>query len=162
MVVVALLAVLAGLAAPSFSDAVRRRRERNAAEELISALQLARIEAQRTGQDVVLRANPPCAQNTPAEEWRCGWSLFSDLNRNHLLDSGEPVLQFSSSSSTTWLRRDGLANQAEYVTINRFGGLPPSLGISVFGTPEGSADGNAGLRVCASVNRLRISESGAC
>lgn len=45
MVVVALLGILLGLAAPSFSGALQRQRERSTAQELHDALELGRAEA---------------------------------------------------------------------------------------------------------------------
>ncbi|MFP8833476.1 Tfp pilus assembly protein FimT/FimU [Hydrogenophaga sp. XSHU_21] len=82
MVVVALLGILLGLAAPSFSGALQRQRERSTAQELHDALELGRAEAIRLGRPVVVRRIEPCAGNIVGGMWQCGCPRSPDSCAN--------------------------------------------------------------------------------
>lgn len=75
MVVVAILAILTALAAPSFRPLLERWRVRDAAESVTSTLYLARSEAIKRGGQVVIRPNS-------GTDWGTGWYVFFDVNGN--------------------------------------------------------------------------------
>lgn len=73
LVAVAVLAVLLGLAAPSFVDMVHRNRAATSANDVMAALQIARSEAVRQRRPMVL-----CRRGTEAvcdhgSDWSVGW-----------------------------------------------------------------------------------------
>lgn len=74
LVVVAIAAILVALAAPSFSDMMRRNRLSAAASALQVSLSLARSEAVKRGAD----ARVTVAANTTAGAWTNGWTVFVD------------------------------------------------------------------------------------
>lgn len=97
MVTVAILAVLAGLAAPSFNPIIERWRVRQVSEELQSTFYFARSEAIKRGGNVtILRSDDGggcTAVGTDTSLWSCGWIVFADLDNDGAQDSGEDTLQ---------------------------------------------------------------------
>lgn len=121
MVVVALTAVLAGLAAPSFIDSFRRYRVDATREDLAASINLARTEAIRTGQAVVLRRINACgvvlADN---QDWSCGWQVFADPNGNNVLDVAEAPVQQVAVAAQITIRKANIINP-QFVVIDRYG-----------------------------------------
>ena len=93
MVVVAMLAILAVLAAPQFTDAVREARLTSQINQLVFALNLARSEAvKRAGAVTVC----PSANGTACANdgrWEAGWIVFADTDADQSVDADEAVLQ---------------------------------------------------------------------
>lgn len=98
LVVMALVAVLASLAVPSLQGFVSSRAVSARADELASALRLARSEALKRGGAVsVCAAASPLASEpscSGASDWAKGWLVFTDGNLNGTVDAtqGEQVL----------------------------------------------------------------------
>lgn len=80
MVVVAIVAILATLAAPSFTPIIERWRVRDAAESLTSTLYLARSESIKRGGGVIVQANT-------GTDWGSGWHVYFDSNANGSQDT---------------------------------------------------------------------------
>lgn len=90
MVVVAIVAILAALASPSFTPLIERWRVREAAETLTSSLYYARSEAIKRGGSIIIAKNPgtaTCTTATGNTEWGCGWRVFFDANANGIQDA---------------------------------------------------------------------------
>ncbi|MBD9392194.1 GspH/FimT family pseudopilin [Acidovorax sp. ACV01] len=99
MVVVAIVAILAALAGPSFRDLMDGFRVRGATEEITNSIYFARSEAIKRGGLVSVRKN--CA-TTPVEEWQCGWIVFTDANDDGTLNGTDVILQtFPALSNVT-------------------------------------------------------------
>jgi len=80
MVVIALVAIFAALALPSFNETVRRYRVSTAATEITDALQLARAQAIATRKQVnVAKAAIPAGSCNPADDadWHCGIDVYA-------------------------------------------------------------------------------------
>jgi type IV fimbrial biogenesis protein FimT len=90
MIVVAIVAVLAALAGPSFRDLMDGFRVRAATEEITNSIYLARSEAIKRGGLVSVRKN--CATGT-VQQWECGWIVFTDANNDGILNGTDTVLQ---------------------------------------------------------------------
>ena len=97
LVVLALLAVLLSLAAPSLQGLRQKHQMQSQAEQLQSSLLLARSEALRRQQRVTLcvresaaHAASDCAM---AGTWAQGWVMFVDGNDNGRREATETVLQ---------------------------------------------------------------------
>ena len=73
MVTLAVLAVLAGIAAPSFMAMIRDNRITTQANNLVGSIQLARSEAAKRGVQITIRHNGATANN-----WDNGWIVFTD------------------------------------------------------------------------------------
>ena len=80
LVVVAIVAVLAALAGPSFTPIIERWRVRDATESIQSSLYYTRSEAIKRGGNVVIKA-------TDGTNWNSGWSVFHDANGNAAQDA---------------------------------------------------------------------------
>ncbi len=82
MVTVAILAILAAIALPSFSYVIRSNRVRSQASDLISAFNLARNEAITRSRGVSVCAadtrNGVPAACGAADDWKHGWIVFVD------------------------------------------------------------------------------------
>jgi type IV fimbrial biogenesis protein FimT len=127
LVGVALVGVLVGVAAPSFTDVLARVRAKSAARQLIQALHLARVEGLRRGGGVLLvrGMDESCPPESPAV-WSCGWSVVADLNHNRQFDDGDLEIQrFEVSSWVSVLRRGGGIKAASMgrLSVNRWGAL---------------------------------------
>lgn len=79
MVVVAIVAILAGLAAPSFSEMIAKHRAKNIGAELFSSLLRTRSEALARNTNVTLS---PVGGN-----WASGWLLPDPANAAIILES---------------------------------------------------------------------------
>lgn len=86
MITVAIIAILATLAAPSFRDMVVRNRLSGLSNELMVALQYARSEAiNRRGTVTVCRSANGIGCAT-AGGWEQGWVVFHDLDGDGVVD----------------------------------------------------------------------------
>lgn len=93
MVTIAVLAVLLGLALPSFQGSLRSNRVATATNDMLASLALARSEAIRS-----TRGGGVCASNDGATcggTWGDGWLVWADANGSGTLDGGETVLRYS-------------------------------------------------------------------
>lgn len=93
MIAVALLGILVGIALPFYQDTIADQRNRTAANELHSALVLARSEAVKRNAQITL---------SPVGTWAVGWRIASPVAGqpdllNHSLASGVVV----TSAATT-------------------------------------------------------------
>lgn len=81
MVVIAIVAVLASLAAPSFNTLATAQALRSASSELHISLLQARSEALRTNRNVYV---VPVSATDPAitTDWAAGWTIFVDVNNS--------------------------------------------------------------------------------
>ncbi|ABM38208.1 GspH/FimT family pseudopilin [Polaromonas naphthalenivorans] len=74
MVSLAILGILAALAAPSFSETIKRYRVNAIKDDLIASMQAARSEAIRRGTSITLIRLPGCgAEANDTDIWSCGW-----------------------------------------------------------------------------------------
>lgn len=133
MVTVAILAVLAALAAPSFTPLFERWRIMQTVEALKSSLQLARSEAIKRGGQVVIQKIPNktdgCSTATSKADWDCGWLVCDDVNNSGTCTKADPVLHTVSAPSNLQITRKG---GAETIKFNRWGlvdGAWPSFSI---------------------------------
>ena len=80
MVTVAIVAILAALAGPSFTPLIERWRVRDAAETLTSSLYYARSEAIKRGGNIIIQANT-------GTDWSTGWHVFFDVDNDATQDA---------------------------------------------------------------------------
>ncbi|MCC5072315.1 MULTISPECIES: GspH/FimT family pseudopilin [Xanthomonas] len=96
MVTVAVLAIMAAIAYPSFQGVLRSNRVAAANNELMALLNLARSEAIRNGQ-----GGGVCGSSGGIVcdgVWSGGVLAWGDTNANGALDSGEAVLRYSTGN----------------------------------------------------------------
>ncbi len=157
MVVIAVLATLLALAAPSFTPLMERWRVRQASELLQSTLYFARSEAIKRGAAAV--------QTLPAGTctdggWNCGWLVCADDNRNGICDAGEDVLQrYDAPQNVTITRTDSVDDA---IGIDRWGAFGGARGFTA--VPKGKTISDyASLGICVNAGgAVRTQASAAC
>lgn len=98
LVTVAIAAILAGVAVPSYTATLNSTRLATQSNELLGALMVARSEAVRLNQRVILcRSDDGVACSGAMGGWQ-GWLIFADNNRNDNPDAGE-VLRIGAIAS---------------------------------------------------------------
>lgn len=124
MITVAVLAVVAGLAAPLFAGVINGNRLTSTANELAAGIQSARMEALRRGVRVSLCQSTNGTTCSTTSPWR-GWLVFADANGNNAPDAGEITqvgtieapLRVTNSSNLAnarlTFRADGIAYSAD-------------------------------------------------
>lgn len=114
LVTLSVLAILLGIAVPSFTGLINSNRLTSRANELVAAFGEARIEAIRRNQHVVIcrsaNANAPAPTCATGGAWP-GWISFTDVNGNAVQDPGERVLRTSSLvAPVTIIASPGVSN----------------------------------------------------
>ncbi|HEV7813644.1 MAG TPA: Tfp pilus assembly protein FimT/FimU [Janthinobacterium sp.] len=84
MVVLAIAAILAGVALPSFRELIERQRLRTTANDLFAAIDLTRSQAITRGRRVTMMPADP-----GGSDWSKGWLVFVDKNGNRKADPDE-------------------------------------------------------------------------
>lgn len=90
--VVAILAILAGVALPATGTLRANAQQQNARSELTVALNQARIRAIHAHTSVVACPSDDGLQCSGGTNWHHGWLVFEDRNRNGRLDEDETVI----------------------------------------------------------------------
>ncbi len=100
MVTVSLIAILAALATPSFKSSLGSNRLSATANELTAAVQLARMEAMRFNQRVVLcRSTDSSTCAASSDNWT-GWIVFIDADGNGTRNGAETLLRSGTVSGS--------------------------------------------------------------
>lgn len=140
LVVVVLVAILMSIGVPSYKYVTNSNRMATEVNSLLGDLQYARSEAAREGQYVTVcvaqTTSPAVCAAAGTATWQNGWIIFSDVNHDQTVDSGDPVLRiqnaFTSSdtfvaypaASSVTFNRDGFASLgsgATRITLNDSG-----------------------------------------
>lgn len=122
MVVAAIVAVLASLAAPSFTPMIESWRVLQTAKLLQSTLFYARSEAIKRGGQVTIQkiANNShgCTSASGNRDWDCGWMVCHDLDSDGVCNADEPVLQRVDAPTRVQVTRTG---GGASIKFNRWG-----------------------------------------
>lgn len=160
LVVVALVAILLGVAAPNLASFQRSSQLRAASSSFLAAVQVARAEAMKRGVDVYM---VPAASN----DWATGWVVFADADWDQSLDRSKDavVLEAGPIPARTSVAT-GLTDASQFADASsryiRFngGGFPQTkAGAPSSGAIEFGASGATDLRrrvVLNAVGRARM------
>ena len=105
MVVLAIIAILSSLAAPSFTQMIQSKTISSNVNTFLADMRFARSESIRRGGGVVMcrsdapeAVNPTCGNSSGPDEhgWASGWIIFHDWNNNGVQDTNEPLLRVKS------------------------------------------------------------------
>lgn len=155
MVVLTIVAIMAAIAAPSFTEMLRRNRLSAASSVLHVSLNLARSEAVKRGAD----ARVTVAANTTAGVWSNGWTVFSDRTSNANGSVG-PAADVVGAAGVTRLEvvaapsgpvSTGQTGAINYFTYNGQGRLIDATGAGVVNRSFWFFDGTS-ERYCLVVN----------
>lgn len=91
VITVAILAILAGIAAPAFGQLAASQRMTTAVHTYMTSFNQARMRALSTSTQVVLCPSTNGIECTGGLNWHDGWLIYDDVNRNRKLDATETV-----------------------------------------------------------------------
>ncbi len=111
LVVLSLVAALAGLSVPSLSALWLRRCVQAAGEALVADLRMARNEALHRGATVAVCSSADAQTCSVGAAWAGGWIVFVDTDGNRRREAAEPLLRVQH-------RLPGLASVASSAAQN--------------------------------------------
>lgn len=153
LVVITLAAILMSIGVPSYKYVTNSNRMATEVNSLLGDLQYARSEAVREGQYVTVcvaqTTSPAVCAASGTATWQNGWIIFSDVNHDQTVDSGDPVLRIQSAftSSDTFVANPAASN----VTFNRDGFASLSTGVTRITLNDSASD--AAYARCLDVNQ---------
>ncbi len=156
MITLVIVAILLSLAAPGFKSLLERNRLQTAAHGFFTDLVLARSEAIKRNQAVVL-----CKSNTgvnctvdTAVQWEQGWLVFADTDNDGAVDPNEIITVKNALHVGDTLRTDTAGDFKNQVTYGTDGS---ASGSEVFVLCNEDADlGNAREIDIAATGRPRL------
>lgn len=104
MTTLAILAIVAGFAAPSFVSLIESNRIQTQANTFFTSLIAARSEAVKRNQPVVLCKSADGQNCTETGNWEQGWLSFADEDADSVQDAGEPLLQNYAAATAITIR----------------------------------------------------------
>jgi type IV fimbrial biogenesis protein FimT len=126
IVTMTIVAIVIGIAVPSYKYVTNSNRVSAEVNLLLGDLQYARSEAVKEGSTVSVcqsnnaqTATPTCSPN--GANWATGWIVFSDLNADGALNTGDQLLRAQpgfSPSTDTFVSSDSGVN---FISFNREG-----------------------------------------
>ena len=145
MVVIAIVAILATLAMPSFASLFKRYQLDQDVRALESAIYLARSEAMKRGGGVTL-TKLACPSTTNIE-WDCGWTVATT--------SGTPVvLKQVVTKGKNNINASGVTTRA---TFDRWGGIDAANPMSFSFQPKNDLSVEFTRKMCVSAGgRVRV------
>ena len=163
LVVVAILGVLAGLAAPSFTSLIRSNRLTAAANDLVGAVALARSEALKRAQRVVLCTSLDSATCDNSASWGDGWIVFLDSDNNSARNvASEPLLRVGQSNEGVTSAVAG-ATVANYISFTSRGAARTTAGAIQSGVITLCIPGQRARRLdLVASGRASIVQGGVC
>ena len=130
MAVIAIVAIISAFAAPAFTETFRRFRVSSARDNLSATINFARVEAVRSGSQVIVEKTPASgdcsASISTASDWGCGWTVYVDTNNNLTQDVSEPSIQNVTEPKGVSVTHPGGAAAVRLV-VNRWG-QPGTIG----------------------------------
>lgn len=124
MVVVAIVAVLAALATPSFTPIIERWRVRNSIEALQHSYYLARSEAIKRAGGVAmtrLASSDGCTSSGP-NDWKCGWVITDNagntLHQTTIATNTDLTIVFGGDPSQMRFDRYGMVRDSAGTAMN--------------------------------------------
>jgi type IV fimbrial biogenesis protein FimT len=138
------LAVLLGLAIPTFLNVIRNNRVTTQTNDLVSALNYARSEALKRSNTVTACSSTDGASCAGATDWSTGWIVFTDINSNGTLDGADVRLQ--QWPATT----GGITLNSTTRPFVRYGSSGMSSGAETFSLLKPGCTGNYARRITIS------------
>lgn len=151
MVTVAIVAILASLALPSFRTMLVKRAVVAAADTMVTDFRYARSEALKRSNLVSVCASSNGTTCTGAgAAWKDGWIIFIDANGNGAWDAGDEILRVQQAfDSIASISKDVPVNDRPFFTYQPTG-MTKSSSQTFFFTPTGTVPVNGTRLVCIS------------
>ena len=100
LVTIAILAILAMVAVPSFNEAILSSRLTAFANNFVASALLARSEAIKRNATVRLCRSADGTSCATSGGWQQGWIVFHDINGDAIVNTGETIIQYQQALST--------------------------------------------------------------
>ena len=159
LVVLAIAAILVGLAIPGFVSFVHSSRLSAATTELLVSLHLARSEAIKRNARTAICVSADGLICASGGGWQQGWLIFHDPNNNAALDPGETVIHARQALPDS-IRLTGNSTVSKYVSYAPSGVTKSVTGAFQAGTLTvcngADASGAARRVVISSTGRPRV------
>jgi type IV fimbrial biogenesis protein FimT len=153
LVTVAMVAVLASLAAPSFRALLVRRSVQSAAEALVSDMRFARSEALKRSARTVICRSTDGASCAGVGSWSDGWIVFVDMNANDTVDAGDDLVRVQQSlPNIALIQQDSLPSNTRQIFRFEPTGWAKAANQTFNLTPSGSVPAGTTRLVCISNN----------
>lgn len=171
MVVVAIVAILTALAAPSFRPLIERWRVRDAAEGMTSTMYLARSEAIKRSGNVIIFRKPDnhlgsICTAASATDWSCGWYVFFDSNGNGTSDCATIPAECDIQSAPEMTRMTvNLTGTTGKIIVDRWGmashagGAPVNMSFEVMPKGKDMTDSSS-ARLCVGMGGRIVRKKG--
>jgi type IV fimbrial biogenesis protein FimT len=158
LITIAVAGVLLAIAVPNFADLMRNNRSEASANELVAALNLARIEAVKRGKRVSLC---PSANGTSCSgtAWQSGWIVFVDGAASDTTNTativGTPLNRRAAMSTGATATATGTATvTANFIRYTGLGFAPVRTNIRVQTT--GCTGPNARIIAISASGRISV------
>ena len=164
MVTVAILAILAALAGPSFQPLIDKWRVQQAIENMKTTIYYARSEGIKRGGRIGIQKNAngnDCTQAGTKEEWGCGWFVFVDSDGNNKWKAGEEILQTIPPPTKVNVMHNGGGTNIKVDRYGKMSGIN-AKGFSFVSTSGGSGSLTAQSLCMSSGGRIRIVQEVPC
>jgi type IV fimbrial biogenesis protein FimT len=118
LVTIAIASILLSVAIPSFTPTIASNRLTTYANELVTALNLARSEAIKRNQPVTIRHN-----GNTSGAWESGWTVFTDLNGDGTVTvaDGDTLLRTYAALPISFTLRGTTPSYANRITYQASG-----------------------------------------
>ncbi len=167
LITIAIAAIVATFAIPSFTQSIRNGRLTTNANEFLTALNLARSEAIKRGVQVTMLRN-----STTSTQWESGWQVFVDSDGNETFNdngtaptcettqgfpSEDCLLRTYPALPSGFTLRTGNSSYKDYIAFNP-SGLSISSAGDTFRLCSDQADNSKSRSIIInSIGRARIS-----
>jgi len=153
LVTIAMLAILLTLGVPAFAELLASWQRDRATKAITTHLQLARTEAIKSTQRVVVcnSSDASTCSTSRDKEWKSGWIVFQDLNGNNQRDTAEAVL-------TSAPALQGIQSLSTNINNKRFVFMPNGIMASGMSTLEVIPQTGRTQKITVSrIGRVRLS-----
>lgn len=122
IVVMVIIGIAAGIAIPSFRGFTNSTNATTAANDLVSALNLARSEAVTRGRNVTVCKSANQTACTTSGNWAQGWIVFVDVDGDGTVDAGDTLLRVYSGpkGDTTMVGNANVDDRLTYAPTGFF------------------------------------------
>lgn len=162
LVAVAIVAILATLAAPSFVRLIADNNLSTQANSLLADLRFARGEAIKRGINITLCPSSTSLNTTATcsgSDWRVGWIAFVDADANNSRAASETILRRQEAFTAGAAIVSNNATPISSLRFNAEGRTPGGMGALNFTAVNNIAPNR--LLCIGSTGRVRVAEKGA-
>lgn len=162
LAVLVMLTTVAAIAMPAFSSVGRSARLTSAVNEMVASLNLARSEAIKRNQRVVVCKSANATTCTTTGGWEQGWIVFQDMDNDAVHDDNETIVAVRQPMPPQ-LRLTGNSHVSRYISYAPTGATKLVSGAFQAGTlivcNRSATRADARQIIISSTGRVRVSRT---